>query len=229
YNSIGFLGENYFAGYSDEKIGDLVPRLWDVSVDENTLIDERLLKVLKDDDAEMTVTTGTPLQLAQGYELKMSGIELDRGAVYLDLLKEGQSVDRKVIFPGKEYATVADKTYYYKKDIGDTNEIVILAVHFKNVFRGADQDIATIDGVFQVSDTATDVEVDTEYDKMRISAVAADSITMDNKDNSITLSRNKDTALMAGIGIKTADQDEVTIDNPIRLYIYKSLELQEES
>ena len=34
----------------------------------------------------------------------------------------------------------------------------------------------------------------------------ADTITMENKDNAITLSKNKDTALMSGISIKTADQ-----------------------
>jgi len=27
-----------------------------------------------------------------------------------------------------------DQTYYYKKDLGDIKDIVIIAVHFKNVF-----------------------------------------------------------------------------------------------
>ena len=98
---------------------------------------------------------------------------------------------------------MADKTYYYKKDVGDSKELVIIAVHFKNAFRGADQNLATIDGIWQISDVATEVEVDTEYDKMRIASVTADTITMDNKDNTITLSKNKDITLMAGIKIKT--------------------------
>ena len=116
---------------------------------------------------------------------------------------------------------MSDKTYYYKKD---TKDIVIIGAHFKNAFRGADQNLATIDGVFQVSDTPSDVEVDTEYDKMRIKTVSADTITMDNKDNSITLNKNKDTALMVGIGIRTADQDEITeLQNPLRFYIYKEI------
>ena len=75
---------------------------------------------------------------------------------------------------------------------------------------------------------ASSVEVDTEYDKMTIRNVDAtdDTITMDNKDNSITLSKNKDTALMAGIGIKTADQDDVTAENPLRFYIYKAATIE---
>jgi hypothetical protein len=41
-------------------------------------------------------------------------------------------------------------------------------------------------------------------------------ITMDNKDNAITLSKNKDSALMDGVSIKTADNDT------LRYYIYKT-------
>ena len=223
---IGFLGENYFAGYSDKQYKEQVPRLYDVSEDRNMLIDEQLLKVLKDDDTEMTVTSGTPLKLEEGYELAIKSIDIDGNKVFVSLSKDGNIVSEKVVQPSREGATMADKTYHYKKDIGDTTKIVIIAVHFKNAFRGADQNLATIDGVFQVSDTASNVEVDTEYDKMRIKTVSADTITMDNKDNSITLNKNKDTALMAGIGIKTADQDEVTAENPLRFYIYKSATIE---
>ncbi len=223
YNSIGFLGENYFAGYSEQPINEIEPQLYKESTDRNLLIDEQLLKVLKDDDTEMTVTSGTPLKMEEGYELAIKSIDIDGNKVYLELNKDGAVVDSKVISPSKDAATMADKTYYYKKDIGDTKDIVIIGAHFKNAFRGADQNLATIDGVFQVSDTPSDVEVDTEYDKMRIKTVSADTITMDNKDNSITLNKNKDTALMAGIGIRTADQDEITAENPLRFYIYKEI------
>jgi S-layer protein (TIGR01567 family) len=230
YNSIGFLGDNYFAGYSDQKPTvngvEIAPQLYEESTDTNLLVDEQLLKVLMDDDTEMTVTSGTPLTLKEGYELAIKSIDIDGNKVYLELSKDGSVVDSKVISPSKDAATMADKTYYYKMDIGDTKNIVIIGAHFKNAFRGADQNLATVDGVFQVSDTATDVEVDTEYDKMRISSVSADSITMDNKDNSITLSKNKDTTLMVGIGIKTADQDTITAEDPLRFYIYKTTTIE---
>jgi hypothetical protein len=110
---------------------------------------------------------------------------------------------------------MADKTYHYKKTIGDSKDVAIIGVHFKNAFRGADQNLATIDGVFQVSDTPSDVEVDTEYDKMTIQSVTGTSVEMDNEDNDITLSKNKDISLMPGVNFKTADADE------LRYYIYK--------
>ena len=46
------------------------------------------------------------------------------------------------------------------------------------------------------------------------------AINMDNKDNQVTLNKNKDIVLMQDIHIKTADQDG-TADNSLRYYIYK--------
>ncbi|MEM2097535.1 MAG: S-layer protein domain-containing protein [Methanothrix sp.] len=230
YNSIGFLGEEYFAGYSDRKPtwngAEIDPELYKQSTDRNTLVDEQLLKVLMDDDTERTFTSGTPLKLADGYELVIKSVDVDGNKVYVELMKDGQSVDKKVVYPSKDDATMTDQTYVYKKNIGDTEKLVIIGVHFKNAFRGADQDIATVKGIFQVSDQPMDVSVDTEYDKMRISKVDDKSIEMDNKDNAITLNKNKDIALMAGIRIKTADQDVIDADNPLRFYIYKEATIE---
>jgi predicted P-loop ATPase/GTPase len=117
-----------------------------------------------------------------------------------------------------------DKTYYYKKDIGDSKDVVIVAAHFKNAFRGADQNLATVDGLWQLSDTPKDVSENTEYDKMTIQTVTADSISMDIEDNDITLSKNKDITLMPGVSIKTADSD----DDALRYYIYKEATIEGE-
>ena len=146
YNVIGFMAEKYFAGYIDtaDTTDDV---LFEKSEDENVLSDEQLLKILTDDDAEMTVTSGTPLKLEEGYELGIKSIDIDGNKVYLELSKDGSVVDSKVISPSKDGATMLDKTYYYKKDVGDSKDVVIVAAHFKNAFRGADQDLATIDGI----------------------------------------------------------------------------------
>ena len=64
----------------------------------------------------MTVTSGTPLKMEEGYELAIKSIDIDGNKVYLELSKDGAVVDSKVISPSKDNATMADKTYYYKKD-----------------------------------------------------------------------------------------------------------------
>jgi len=220
YNVIGFMAEKYFAGYLDAEGTDDV--LFEESEDENVLSDEQLLKILVDDDAEMTVTSGTPLKMENGYELGIKSIDIDGNKVFLELSKDGAVVDSKVISPSKDGADMKDKTYYYKMDVGDSKDVVIVAAHFKNAFRGADQDLATIDGLWQLSDTPEDVSENTEYDKMTIQTVTADSVTMNNEDNDITLSKNKDIALMPGVAIKTADADE------LRYYIYKGVTIEGE-
>jgi len=220
YNVIGFMAEKYFAGYLDAEGTDDV--LFEESEDENVLSDEQLLKILVDDDAEMTVTSGTPLKMENGYELGIKSIDIDGNKVFLELSKDGAVVDSKVISPSKDGADMKDKTYYYKMDVGDSKDVVIVAAHFKNAFRGADQDLATIDGLWQLSDTPEDVSENTEYDKMTIQTVTADSVTMNNEDNDITLSKNKDIALMPGVAIKTADADE------LRYYIYKEVTIEGE-
>ncbi len=220
---MGFLADRYFAGYVENVDNAEKNLLFKESTDENSLSSEQLQKILIDDDTEKTVTSGTPMKMEEGYELAIKSIDIDGNKVYLELSKDGSVVDSKVISPSKTDATMADKTYYYKNPaVGDQKKLVTIAAHFKNAFRGADQNLATVDGIWQISGEATDVKADTQYDKMTITSVDANAgtITMENKDNAITLSKNKDTALMSGISIKTADNDT------LRYYIYKAVTIE---
>ena len=157
YKVIGFQAEKYFAGYlgSDDAAKNI---FFKESTDENSLSSEQLEKILVDDDTEKTVTSGTPLKLEEGYELAIKSIDIDGNKVYLELSKDGAVVDSKVVSPSKDGATMSDKTYYYKNPVvGDQKKLVTVGVHFKNAFRGADQNLATIDGVWQISDAPTEV------------------------------------------------------------------------
>ncbi len=142
--------------------------------------------------------------MEEGYELAIKSIDIDGNKVYLELSKDGSVVDRKVISPSKTDATMSDKTYYYKNPaVGDQKKLVTIAARFKNPFRGAVRIWPQSTVIWQISGEATEVKADTQYDKMTITSVDANAgtITMENKDNAITLSKNKDTALMSGISI----------------------------
>lgn len=229
YEVIGFLGDGYFAAYDSNVTEDVtaasdsVPFLYDMSKNRNLMTNEQISKILVDDDTEQTITSSNPLKLEEGYQLAIKSIDTDGNKAYLELSKNGQVVDNKVIQPSISNAGTKDKTYYYKVDLGDTKEIVQLAVHFKNAFRGNDTNIATIDGIFQVSDTPTPLKSNQQYDKMSIRDINPSimTITMDNKDNEITISKNKDVVLMRNVSIKTADQDDISAASPLRYYVYK--------
>ena len=107
------------------------------------------------------------------------------------------------------------------KDSGDLRGLVTIAVHFKNAFHGPDRDLATVDGIFQLSEKSDSVKPGIRYDRMSISKVdpTYGVITMDNLDNTIVLSKNMDIKLMREIRIRTADQKVINETDPLRFYI----------
>ena len=230
YDEIGFLGEDYFAAYDSNVTWDLsatsqsVPFLYDKSEKRNLMTDELISEILNDDNTEQTFDSSSPLELDEGYNLSIKAIDSDSKKVYLELSKNGKIVDNKVIQPSIENANMGDQTYYYKKDLGDIKGIVIIAVHFKSVFSSSHSNVATIDGIFQISDTPTTITTGQQYEKMSIRLVDPNAMTiiMDNKDNPITLTRNRDIALMDKIHVRTADQDDTSASNPLRYYIYSN-------
>lgn len=220
YDSIGFLGENHFAGYISETDASR-SYLASISDDQNLITSDMLSKVLIDNDDEMTLDTGTPLQLKEGYELRISEIDINGNRVNVDLYKNGDWAFGGVVTPGT--GSIADSSFYYKKDSGDTSGLVSIAVHFKNAFRGLDRNLATVDGLFQISENPEHVNIGAQYDKMRISSVTSSKIEMDNKDNTIHLAMNRDIPLMGELRIKTSDQGVVDESEPLRFYLYKML------
>jgi S-layer protein (TIGR01567 family) len=231
YEVIGFLGDEYFAAYDSNITEDIKDAnetaafLFDRSDNDNLMTNEQISRVLLDDDTEETITSTTPLILEEGYQLAIRSVDTKGNKAYLELTKNGQIVDDKVVQPSISDAKMSDKTYYYKADLGDTEDIVQMAVHFKNAFAGSDKSTATVDGIFQISDEPIVLKIDQRYDKMSIRNVNPIdySITMDNKDNQITLVKNTDVLLMGDFHIKTSDQDDIAADNPLRYYIYKAV------
>ena len=228
YNLIGFLGELYFAAYNGEityamsNAGESsTPYLYDRSKSRNLMTNLQLTRILMDTDEGTTITNSTPLKLKEGYGLAIISVNVNETKVRVELRKDGRVVDTNIIQPGLVGATIADKTYYYKKDLGETKEIVIIAVHFKTLLHEAAGDSAVVDAIFQISDQPTSIDIDQKYGKLSIRNVdpSAFTITMDNKDNQAAISKNKVTELMPGIYLKAADQD-ATATSPLRYYLY---------
>ena len=219
--TIGFLAEEYFAAYVDGSY------LYEESTDTNLMTSEQLSKVIYNDDEKRTFEPGEWLNLSENYCLNIKGIDPDCRVV-LELFRDEELVDVATISPTKEGGTVRDKTYTYKTNIGDTEDIVIIAVHFRSVFRGSErglEDLVTVDGIWQISENIAEIREGAAYGKMTLQEVDSDalSIIMDNEDNKITLDKNKDTSLMENIRIKTADQDEVSAEVPLRFYVYREI------
>jgi S-layer protein (TIGR01567 family) len=231
YNVIGFLGEKYFISYDNEVTQSMkdhqepLAYLYENSQDKSLIANMQISKVLIDNNTEQVITSKKPLMLKQGYALNLKNVDADGNTAILELTKNSRVVDSNAAAPSRLHATMSDRTYYYKADVGGAKGIVQIAVHFKNAFSSSDQDLATIDAVFQISDEPLSIEPDRQYDKMVIATVdtSTNTITLDNKDYRILLNKNKDIVLMQKIHIKTANQDTIDDSNPLRYCIYKDV------
>lgn len=229
YKIIGFLGEGYFAAFDNtiahktQNADDTSAYLYEKSNETNLIVSDQISKILMDSDTEKTITSSNPLELDEGYQLSIKSVDIGGDKAYVELTKKGKLVDSKIIQPSMVNATMKDKTYYYKRNLGDTKEIILIAVHFKNAFAGPGANIATVDGIFQISDATTSLKAGQQYEMMSVLEVnpTAMTVKMDNKGNKFILSKNKDIRLMGNIYINTADQGDISADNPLRYYLYK--------
>jgi S-layer protein (TIGR01567 family) len=210
-----FQAEPHFAGYSPAEDWEF-DLLYRESIDENSLACEQLEKILRDESEKIVLAKGSYLDLEEGYRLLLKGID-ESGKAYVELSRDGVPVDSKIIAPGKEYAIIVDKTYYYRTNVGVQNGLVTIAVHFRDAVNDGRKAQAIVDGIWQISQKPILVNPDMSYGKMLIRSIDANSgaITMDNKDNAITLGKNRDVSMFPGIGLKTAD------NNSLRFFIYK--------
>lgn len=124
--------------------------------------------VIRNNNDAITLTSKEPLRLEEGFELALKAADFDGSKVYIELSKDGRVVDSSIIIPPNEF----DESYSYTKDKGQVDAVQIIRVHFKNGFRGVDQNIATVDGIWQVS----------ENDPSNIIKTSSDEITLTSSE-----------------------------------------------
>ena len=193
FEVIGFMAEKYFAGYPENDF-----------TDEVSLVSQgQLSEVLLDESDKTSLTSGTSLVLEEGYALRIVEVDVNGDTVYVSLTKDGDEVDDDII--------ASDGTYVYKMDVGDVDDVPVIAVHFQDVFQGTESSAVFVDGIFQISDEYISVESGETFDEMEVTSISEDGITMKNED-SISLSKDKEITVMGDINFKVAD------DSTVRFY-----------
>ncbi len=196
YDVIGFMADKYFAGYNNRT----------EFTDEFSVIGEsELRKVLVDSDESQTLAAGSVLPLEEGYELRIKSVDLNGEKVYLALTKDGEEVDSKVVTPSSD-AGDTSSNYLYKIDMG-SEDVPLVAAHIDNVFRSTETDMATVDGIFQISDSPQSVENGEVHGKMEVEDTSSDGITMEN-DGSFSLQRDKTIEIMDNLRFVVADSSD---------------------
>jgi S-layer protein (TIGR01567 family) len=205
FQSIGFMGDIYFAGYESNSF---------VSSDRSLIKEGKLSKILIDEDKKHSLHIGNSLTLEEGYSLRIDEISRDGGALMLALLKDGEVISTDIASEGD--------TYLYEIDVGGT-DIPIIVAHIDSVFRGMETNSVFIDGIFQISDSFTTVEKGDSYGIMEITSTSP-SIVLKNED-SFSLDRDDTINIMGEIKFKVADSgtvrfypfQEIIVDEPLYL------------
>jgi S-layer protein (TIGR01567 family) len=124
YQSIGFMADKYFAGYtSNTQPPNPRPNIDFSGI--SPLSKGALHEILIDDDANRTIAVGSTIPLKEGYVLKATDIDPNARTMLLSLLKDGIEVDVSPLS--------ADQTYIYNKTVGGIENLPLIMVRLDNV------------------------------------------------------------------------------------------------
>jgi S-layer protein (TIGR01567 family) len=204
YQVLCFLGDVWFVGYGPGARLDVD--------DISTLEQEQIGRVLIDTDQKDKAVAGEVYFLGEGYTLYIRDVVKDdvkEDKIFIELRKNDQLLDSAVI--------KANSTYVYERDVGDVEDLPIIALHVESIFSDGDDQFAIIDGLFQVSDSQyLSIEPGDELAEMVVLVMSPNlGIYMVNTEN-IELKRDSRIDILPGISIAIADSDT------LRYYIYKN-------
>jgi len=200
FQSIGFMGKTYFAGYLKESSF--------ISSDWSLINKGKLSRILIDDDKNHTIHIGNSLTLEQGYSLRIDAISSEGDVVTLSLLKDGDNISTDIASEGD--------TYIYEIDV-DGTDIPIIVAHIDKVHSDMETNSSLIDGLFQISDNFTTLKNGDTYGIMEVTSFSSSSIVLKNED-SFNLSKGDTINIMGDIKFKVADDGSA-----IRFYPFQEV------
>lgn len=194
FEVIGFLAEKYFAGYTGDP---------DFTDAKSLLSEGRLSRVLIDSDGQTTVYQGKTLGLKDGYALKAVQVDVSGDSAMIELYRDGSRVN------GSTDIVESGKSFSYSRDVGDVDNLPLIAVHVDSVFRGGETSVLVIDGVFQISEDLKNVEEGEDFGKMEVDTTSKTSLGLEN-DEGISLSRDSSVSVMGDVSLRTADTSSLS-------------------
>jgi S-layer protein (TIGR01567 family) len=195
---IGWQGEPYFAGYTRSNSGNMSTTQF-VNSNISTLSDEKIYPVLLDSKNEKSLSFGDNYTLENGYKLTISDINESGRQFRLILEKNGDSVKNEIVSN--------NTTFVYERSLDNIGTVPVIAVHVK----GLDGSKAVIDGIFQISESAADVNEGRKIGAMEIKTVNDTRITMKNPDR-IRLNADSTVTLTGHIKIDVKDASKLKFE-----------------
>lgn len=134
YPVINLFGEEYVPLFSKDD------EIWDAHVN-------KLASLVLDSNETHTLKPGENVDLGNDYSLEVREIDIDGENVWLELTRGGQHVANKTV----SIDTDDNKTWTVTLDnVQGENNVVVMKVHVKQLFVGAESSIVWIDGVWLI-------------------------------------------------------------------------------
>jgi S-layer protein (TIGR01567 family) len=178
---------------------------------------DEIARILIDSDDKKTMTTGEEWKFSGGWSLVVQQVDVKGNKVWLELKKDGETVDSEVLSTDASL-TKQERTYLYK----DSDDNPVFYCYAASAFRGATTDLVVFEYVFLRGDI---IEINTDdaygafkvqgftvpavldnvtYAGNRVMNTGDDALVMVNS-NIISLKAKQDINLHGGISIKTED------------------------
>ncbi|MDQ1252820.1 MAG: hypothetical protein QG646_1952 [Euryarchaeota archaeon] len=192
YEVIGFLGNLYFTGYTNNTTfaGSNI----------SLISSGQLSRVLIDTDDREPLNAGSSLVLEEGYVLNIVGFSVNEDVVHVQLVRNGTVVDDSFI--------PSNGDYVYRTRVSSTENIPLIAIHFSQVFRGTETGSAIIRGIFQISDQSMAISSGENFGIMQVSSISSSGVSMKNP-NSISLTRGSTVNIMDKLNFIIADAEDL--------------------
>ncbi|AKB51978.1 hypothetical protein MSBRW_2725 [Methanosarcina barkeri str. Wiesmoor] len=165
----------------------------------------KLAKLVLDSDDKYTLKTGDTLDLGDGYSLQAKQVDVDGNKVWLEFDKEGEYVDDEIVSTDS-----GDHTWTCKvDDVQGEDDVPVLKAHVNQVFQGAVDSIAQIDGVWLIDyANAIKINSDDEFGKLNDVSINGPTITITN-DDTFSLTKDSDQEIGEGMYFKVADSSDL--------------------
>ena len=185
YNVLGFFADKYIPLKSGQA--------------------DKLAKLILDSKDKYTLKTGEKLDLGKGYSLTAKQVDVDGKKVWLEFDKDGQYVDDQIISTD---GNASDKTWTCQLDkIQGEDDVDVLKVHVNQVFQGAVDSIAQIEGLWLIDyANAIKISSDDEFGKLNDVSINGATITITN-DDTFTLTKDSDQEIGQTMFFRVADAD----------------------
>jgi len=172
----------------------------------------KLAKLILDDNNTYSLINGTKLDLGNGYTLEAKQINIDSEEIWFEFSKDGKHIADQIVSANND----SNKTWTVTLDnVQGENNIVVMKVHIKNIFVGAETSVIWIDGIWLTDYTnATTLKVGDKIGEFTLEKIVSgvDESNLGGLVFESTMNNSSVTCNVTGTDYKCGSWSNIAVD-----------------